>query len=132
VSYTSLAVLSVVLVLLLDTILLRTRLVLRLDFWLAYAIIVFFQAVSNGLLTGSETVQYADEAILGSGNSSGQPLPFIGEGRIFYAPIEDLLFGFSFVLLTLSIWIALGRAGLQRQPQAGPPLWQSGSDPGPD
>jgi hypothetical protein len=32
-----------------------------------------------------------------------------------------LLFGFCLVVLTLSIWVWLGRNGVQREPRSGPP-----------
>jgi hypothetical protein len=40
---------------------------------------------------------------------------------LVFAPIEDLLFGFCLVVLTLVIWIWLGRQGVQREPVSGPP-----------
>jgi hypothetical protein len=46
------------------------------------------------------------------------PAAIIG-WRIAYAPVEDLLFGFAMVLLTLSVWVWLGRRGIQRTPRAG-------------
>ena len=38
-----------------------------------------------------------------------------------------LLFGFSLVLLSLTLWIWWGRRGVQRTPLAGPPLWRRNS-----
>lgn len=104
-SYTVAAVLGVVAALLVDLLLLRTRLVLRKVWWVAYAIVVFFQLVTNGVLTGRGVVRYDPEQILG--------------WRIAYAPVEDLLFGFAMVLLTLATWVWLGRRGVQNEPRAG-------------
>lgn len=88
-----------------DLWLLRTRLLLRPVFWATYPIIVFFQLLSNGILTGRNIVRYDPDAIVGL--------------RLVYAPVEDLVFGFALVLLTLSVWIWLGRRGVQREPFAG-------------
>jgi len=120
-TYTQLAVVGVVVVVLLDLVVLRTRLLARKVFWTAYAIIVFFQLVTNGLLTGLRIVRYDGAAIVGSTTPADAPPPFLGDGRIAYAPLEDLLFGFALVVLTLVLWVALGRRGVQRTPYAGPP-----------
>jgi hypothetical protein len=39
-----------------------------------------------------------------------------------FAPVEDLMFGFAMVVLTLTLWVHWGRRGVQREPVAGPPL----------
>lgn len=78
-----------------DLVLLRTRLLRRKAFWVSYAIMVGFQLLVNGVLTGLRIVQYDPETILGV--------------RLAYAPVEDLGFGFALILLTLSCWVALGR-----------------------
>ena len=51
-------------------------------------------------------------------------LLLIGEGRLVFAPIEDLMFGFALVLLSLSLWVFWGRRGVQRTPMSGPPIWR--------
>ncbi|CAB4337911.1 MAG: lycopene cyclase domain-containing protein [Actinobacteria bacterium] len=120
-TYTQIACAAVVLVLGFDLAIVRTALVRRRVFWVSYAIIVFFQLITNGILTGIGMVKYRDFAILGSDSpQSGSP-PFIGDGRLAFAPVEDILFGFAIVLLTLSMWVWLGRRGIQRNPFAGPP-----------
>jgi lycopene cyclase domain-containing protein len=58
VSYSALAVSAVVAVLVLDLLVLRTRLVTRRVFWVAYAIVVVFQLLMNGVLTGLDVVVY--------------------------------------------------------------------------
>lgn len=98
-SYTQLAVLGVVGAVLVDTVLLRTWLLRRRTYWTAYAIVVFFQLVTNGIFTGLDIVRYDPDAILGV--------------RIAFAPVEDLLFGFAMVTLTLSTWVWLGRRGVR-------------------
>ncbi|MFM8896437.1 MAG: hypothetical protein ACKOE2_13995 [Actinomycetales bacterium] len=125
-TYTQLAIASVVVVVIADLWLLRTRMVTRKVFWTSYAIVVFFQLVSNGMFTGFGIVKYDGDAIIGETSPLQGPPPFIGAGRIAFAPIEDLLFGFSLILLSIAGWIWLGRAGLQRTPTAGPPIWRAG------
>lgn len=104
-TYTAAALLGVAGALAVDLLVLRTRLVTRSVFWATYPIVIVFQLLSNGILTGRHIVVYDPDAIVG--------------WRIAYAPVEDLLFGFAMVLLTLSVWVWLGRRGLQREPRAG-------------
>jgi len=120
-SYTQLAVLGIVAVVVLDLFVLRTRLLRRRAFWAAYGIVVFFQLVTNGVLTGFRIVRYDGEQIIGSTTPVDGPPPFLGDGRIAYAPVEDLMFGFALVVLTMVIWVWLGRRGVQRTPYSGPP-----------
>ena len=119
-TYTQIAVMAVTFAVVLDFGL-RTRLVTRRVFWVSYAIIVFFQLLSNGVLTGSGTVHYDGAVIVGNDSPEGVRPPFIGEGRIAFAPVEDLLFGFALVVLTLVMWVWWGRRGVERTPYAGPP-----------
>lgn len=123
-TYTVIALAAVALAVLVDLAVLRTRMVTRRVFWTAEGIIVFFQLVSNGMFTGCGIVKYSDAAIVGSASPAQGPPPFLGDGRIAFAPAEDLLFGFALVLLALSVWIWLGRRGLERTPAAGPPMWR--------
>jgi hypothetical protein len=122
-TYTQLGVVAVILMLILDLGILRTRLVTRKVFWVSYAIIVFFQLITNGMFTGFGIVKYDGDAIIGSTSPVEGPPPFIGDGRLAFAPVEDLLFGFAIVLMSLSLWIFWGRRGVQRTPKAGPPRW---------
>ena len=123
-TYTQLAVLGVAAVVLVDLFVLRTRLVTRKVFWVSYAIMVFFQLLTNGVLTGLRVVRYEGAFIVGESTPTDGPPPFLGQGRIAFAPFEDLLFGFALILLTLACWIWLGRRGVQREPSAGPPRWR--------
>lgn len=95
VTYTWLAVIGVAATVVGDLVVLRTRLLLRRVFWTAYGIVLFFQLVANGVLTGFSIVTYDPDAIVGL--------------RIVYAPVEDLLFGFALVVQTLSWWVWWGR-----------------------
>ena len=120
-SYTQLALLGIVVVVLLDLFVFRTRLLRRRAFWAAYAIVVFFQLVTNGILTGLRIVRYDGAAIVGSSTPVDAPPPFLGDGRIAFAPFEDLLFGFALVVLTQVLWVWLGRRGVQRTPSTHSP-----------
>ena len=105
-SYTLLAALAVLAVIGVDIGLLRTRLVTRRAFWTAYAIMLGFQLVVNGLLTGLHIVRYDSDRVLSL--------------RIAHAPVEDLLFGFAMVMLTLSTWVWLGRVAPHLDERATP------------
>ena len=104
-TYTELAVLGVLAAVLVDTLLLRTWLLRRRTYWTAYAIVLFFQLVTNGVFTGLDIVRYDPGAILGP--------------RIAFAPVEDLLFGYAMVTLTLSTWVWLGRRSARRARRVG-------------
>ncbi|HSU03831.1 MAG TPA: lycopene cyclase domain-containing protein [Nocardioides sp.] len=103
-SYTALAVIGVLAAVTLDRWVARTRLTSTRDWWSAYAIIVFFQLLTNGWLTGRGIVRYADDAIIGT-----EQVRFLGDGRLFYAPVEDVAFGFALVLTSCVAWVWLGR-----------------------
>lgn len=120
-TYTQLAVIGVLTVIVLDLNVFKTRLLQRRLFWVSYSIVIFFQLVTNGILTGFGIVEYSGDAIIGSSTPADSAPAFIGDGRLVYAPIEDLLFGFCLVVLTLIIWIWLGKKGVQREPMSGPP-----------
>ena len=122
-TYTQLGIVAVIVMISLDLWILRTRLVTRKIFWASYAIIVFFQLITNGMFTGFGIVKYDGDAIIGSTSPVEGPPPFIGDGRLAFAPVEDLLFGFAIVLMSLSLWVFWGRRGVQRTPKAGPPRW---------
>lgn len=99
VSYTVLAALAVVVALCMDLVVLRTRLTATLRWWAAYAIVLVFQLVTNGWLTGRRIVTYDPRAIIGS-----RQVRFIGDGRLAFAPVEDLGFGFALALLSVAWW----------------------------
>jgi len=103
-SYTVAAVVGIVGALVLDLAVLRTRLVATRRWWAAYAIVVVFQLLTNGWLTGRLIVTYDPDAIIGAGS-----VPFLGDGRIAFAPVEDLGFGFAVVLGTCALWVWWGR-----------------------
>ena len=94
-SYTEASALGVLLAVAADLWGWRTMLVRRRVFWVSYAIVLAFQLVVNGILTGLRIVRYDPGEILGL--------------RIAWAPVEDLGFGFALALFTLSTWVWLGR-----------------------
>lgn len=100
-SYTAAVAVGLLGAVLLDLVVLRTRLLTRVTFWAAYPIILAAQLLSNGVLTGRGVVRYDRGSIIG--------------WRVAYAPVEDLAFGFALVLSALSVWVWLGR----RRPGAG-------------
>ena len=103
-TYTAIAVVAVLVALALDRWVARTRLTTTGDWWAAYAITVFFQLLTNGWLTGRGIVLYAPDAIIGS-----DVVTFVGDGRLVFAPVEDLAFGFALVLTSCVAWVWLGR-----------------------
>lgn len=119
-TYTQLALMGVAASVVLDLLVLRTRLLTRRVFWVAYAIILTFQLVTNAVLTGLRVVRYDGAAIVGDSTAAAAPT-FVGDGRLAFAPVEDVAFGFALVLLTLVLWVFWGRRGVQRTPTSGPP-----------
>ncbi|WP_155373173.1 lycopene cyclase domain-containing protein [Catellatospora vulcania] len=101
-TYTTAAVLGLAAAVAVDLLVLRTRVLLSLAFWATYPIVLLFQLLSNGVLTGRGVVRYAPEEITGL--------------RIAYAPVEDLVFGFALVLFTLSLWVWTGRRRRSARP----------------
>ena len=90
VSYTQLAIAAVVSAVMFDLLIAKTHLLARKLFWTSYAIVISFQLLTNWWLTSRNIVMYDPAVITGV--------------RIASAPIEDLLFGFSMILLSISAW----------------------------
>ena len=99
-SYTALTISAIALTVLIDLRILKTRLLTRKVFWTSYAIILFFQLITNWWLTSNQIVSYSEDFILGA--------------RIASAPIEDLGFGFALVTNVMALWVYWGRRGLLR------------------
>lgn len=89
-TYTQIAITGVVFALTTDYFIARTRLILTKRYWTSYAIVVFFQLLTNWWLTSRNIVMYSPDAIIGV--------------RIASAPVEDLFFGFALVTLVLVLW----------------------------
>jgi lycopene cyclase domain-containing protein len=87
--YTILAVVSVVLVVILDR-LLHTGVFRKPAFWIAMGVMFFFKVPSNGYLTGRPIVLYDPDQILGI--------------RIWTIPLEDFFYGFGLITITIILW----------------------------
>ena len=94
ITYSLLAGIAVIVVFVFGIAVMKSGLISRPQFWISWAIISFFQLITNGYLTSQGIVTYNSEAITGT--------------RIAYAPIEDLFFGFTLVTLTMLIWEWVG------------------------
>jgi len=88
--YSDIALNAIIVAIFFDLFILKSQMMTRGIFWITYALILPFQLLTNWWLTSNEIVMYADSEIMGR--------------RLAGAPIEDLLFGFSMILLTLSAW----------------------------
>jgi len=88
--YSDIALDAVLIAVILDLFILRSQMITRGLFWLSYGLILPFQLLTNWWLTSKLIVMYTPASIIGR--------------RLAGAPIEDLLFGFSMILLTLSLW----------------------------
>ena len=89
-NYSDIAIAAFALAVMNDLFGFKTSMLTRPAFWTSYAIILPFQFMTNWWLTSNKIVMYSDGEIIGT--------------RIAGAPMEDLLFGFSMILLTLSLW----------------------------
>lgn len=89
-TYSDIALYAVLFAVVTDLYFIRVQMITRGIFWLSYGLIFPFQLLTNRWLTSNHIVIYSSEQIIG--------VRFAG------APVEDLLFGFSMILLTLSFW----------------------------
>ncbi|CAN5591243.1 lycopene cyclase domain-containing protein [soil metagenome] len=91
--YTLIAVCSVVAVLVLEFVWLRTGILRTAQFWLSMLIVWGFQVLVDGWLTKADgTIVLYDDA------------QNLGVRVGWNSPIEDFAFGFSMVTLTLLLW----------------------------
>lgn len=88
--YSDIAINAVLVAVMLDLFIIRSKMLTRGIFWLTYGLILPFQLLTNWWLTSKQIVEYEEAEIIGT--------------RLAGAPIEDLLFGFSMIVLTLSLW----------------------------
>ncbi len=96
--YTILAVFSVVATVAIERFWLRTGILRTAKYWLAMAIVFAFQVLVDGWLTklSAPIVLYDDEET-------------IGVRFPWDIPVEDFLFGYSMVTLTILLWAYWGR-----------------------
>ena len=89
-NYSEIAPYAVLFAVVIDLYIIRVQIITLGIFWLSYGLIFPFQLLTNLWLTSNHIVIYSPEQIIGV--------------RLAGAPVEDLLFGFSMILLTLSFW----------------------------
>ena len=91
--YTVPALASVVAVVAVELLWLRTGLFRRAAFWVAYGICLFFQVLVDGWLTklSAPIVRYDGDEM------TGWRFPFD-------IPVEDYVYGFTLIALTLLLW----------------------------
>ena len=99
--YTDIAIMAFIASIIADRLLIKSKLLTRKVFWTSYAIILFFQLLTNWWLTSRNIVMYNPDAIIGL--------------RIASAPVEDLFFGFALVLLVMNLWVFWGKRGIQKK-----------------
>lgn len=116
--YTIAAVVSVLVAVVVDLFVLGTRLLVTKLFWASYGIVLFFQFIVNGILTGLGIVRYDPRVITGA--------------RLFFAPVEDIGFGFGLVTMTMSAWVWWGRRARRAAVSTGPRRRSSAPRSGPD
>jgi lycopene cyclase domain-containing protein len=92
--YTLLSVASVVVVMIVDLFVLRTRLVAQWRYWVFLSVMFVFTLTANGYLTRRPIVLYGDQQYMGI--------------RLNTIPLEDFLFGFSLISTTIICWEYLG------------------------
>ena len=95
-TYTTLALIAAAVAVLLDLVLLRTRVLLTRRYWLFFGVMTVFFLVVNGILTALPVVAYSSHAIIGV--------------RLYTIPIEDIAYMFALVTPTIAIYERLGRS----------------------
>jgi lycopene cyclase domain-containing protein len=98
VEYTWASIVAVVAVVAVELLWLKTGLFGKVTFWISYAVILFFQVLVDGWLTklSAPIVTY-------------NPDKFSGVRVPFDIPIEDYLFGFALIVLTMLLWERAGQ-----------------------
>ena len=103
--YTFLAVVSVIATVLVERLWLRTGIFRQAQYWIAMAIIYFFHVLVDGWLTKlSDPIVIYDEDQI-----TGVRIPWD-------IPVEDYLFGFSMLTLTMMLWLRRGDRTTQETP----------------
>jgi lycopene cyclase domain-containing protein len=87
--YTLLSAVSVLVTLVLDR-LLRTGLLRKGSFWVFMSVMFGFMVIANGYLTWRPIVLYGEDHYLGI--------------RLFTIPVEDFLYGFSLIAMSVILW----------------------------
>ncbi len=103
--YTAMAVLSVVGTLAAERFWLRTGILRQAQYWIAMGIVYVFHVLVDGWLTklSAPIVIYDEDQIV------GLRIPWD-------IPVEDYLFGFSMITLTLMLWVRRGMHQTEERP----------------
>ncbi len=111
--YTWASIVACVVVVALELLWLKTGLFGKMTFYVAYAIILFFQVLVDGWLTKLS----APIVLYNPDENSGIRLPWD-------IPVEDYLFGFAMIVLTMLLWERAGRGDAAGEPsrRTGTPL----------
>jgi lycopene cyclase domain-containing protein len=88
---------------------LRTGLLRDRRFWIAVAIVAFFQLLVDGWLTCRPIVTYAETQFSSVRFGCTVTDPWPRTGRALGMPLEDLVFGFTMITQTLQWWVWWGR-----------------------
>ncbi len=96
--YTVASIVAVVAVVVTELAWLRTGIFATATYWVSYAIILFFQVLVDGWLTKLS----APIVIYNRDENSGIRFPWD-------IPVEDYLFGFALITLTMLLWERAGR-----------------------
>jgi lycopene cyclase domain-containing protein len=94
--YTILAMIFVLIAVYLDRAS-RVNLLRKKEYYLFIIVILFFKILVNGYLTGNKIVVYSERFFLGL--------------RLGSIPLEDFLFGFSMVTMTIIFWERFKKEG---------------------
>ena len=100
-TYTEIVLIAAAVTLLLDLIVLRTRLLLRKRYWVFMGVMTFFFLVVNGILTALPIVMYSPQAIIGL--------------RVITIPIEDFAYMYALVTPTIALYEWLSRRSAGRR-----------------
>lgn len=96
--YTLLTIIGIIAVVAVELVWARTGIFTSLRYWIAMAIVFFFQIWVDGWLT-----KLSNPIVLYN------PEEFSGIRFPWDIPIEDFGFGFAMLTLTMIVWIRLGR-----------------------
>jgi lycopene cyclase domain-containing protein len=88
--YTLFSVLAAMIVVALDLLVIKTRILRQSAFWIFLLVMFAFKTIVNGYLTWRPIVIYGEKFNLGV--------------RIVTIPVEDYIFGFTLIALSTMLW----------------------------
>jgi len=89
-TYTQLALIAAAIALLLDVVVLRTRLLMSFRYWIFLGVMLVFFFIVNGILTGLPVVMYSSHVITGF--------------RVITIPIEDFIYMYALITPTIVLY----------------------------